>query len=210
MIASWRFGVVYLLLLAAVAFVALHEDVSVPVAKPLADIPARLGTWRAVDDVRFSEAVLKQLRPSDYLYRVYADEEGRQVSLYLGYHGGGPDSGPIHSPKHCLPGSGWHNEGEQKVELVSGDQRIDLVQSVYGNGSDKELFLYWFQVKGRTLTGEYALKFAEVTNSILHNRRDSAFIRVSVPYKQSPEVAVALGERFVRDFYPEIARVLPQ
>lgn len=207
---KFRFYLVYALLLGTALFVFLHEDVEVPTARPLDEIPTRLDGWTKTEETRFSEAVLKQLRPTDYLYRVYADDTRRSVSLYLGYHGGGPESGPIHSPKHCLPGSGWMNISEQSKTLTIGDDEVRLVEAVYQNGGQRELFLYWFQVKGATLTNEYALKLAEITNSILHNRRDSTFVRISVPYREGDTGALEVGERFVRDFYPHIKAVLPR
>lgn len=207
---KFRFYLVYALLLGTALFVAFHEDVQVPTARPLDEIPTRLDGWTKTEETRFSEAVLKQLRPTDYLYRVYADDGRRSVSLYIGYHGGGPESGPIHSPKHCLPGSGWMNISEQSKTLTIGDDEVRLVEAVYQNGGQRELFLYWFQVKGATLTNEYALKLAEITNSILHNRRDSTFVRISVPYREGDTGALEVGERFVRDFYPHIKAVLPR
>lgn len=207
---NYRFYVVCILLVLTALFVHFHRDVQVPVAKPLTDIPERLDGWVKVDETRFSEAVLKLLRPTDYLYRVYADSSRQPVSLYIGFHGGGPDSGPIHSPKHCLPGSGWLNISETTKSFTVGDDRINLVEAVYQNGDARELFLYWFQVRGESMTSEYALKYAEIKNSILYNRRDSAFIRISIPYRQGDEGSLAAGTRFVRDFYPQIKEVLPQ
>ena len=113
-----RYYVVYGLLILTTSFVAWHKDVQVPVARPLEEIPLKLGDWSKISESRFSEAVLAQLRPTDYLYRVYADAANHQVSLYIGYHGGGPDSGPIHSPKHCLPGGGWHRISEKNRTLT--------------------------------------------------------------------------------------------
>jgi EpsI family protein len=206
---NYRFYVVCGLLILAAAFVHLHQDVQVPVARPLAEIPVRHSGWVKVDEARFSEAVLKGLRPTDYLYRVYVNGPSHPVSLYLGYHGGGPDSGPIHSPKHCLPGSGWLNLSEKTETFPVGEDQVNLVQAIYQNGDARELFLYWFQVRGESMTSEYALKFAEIRNSILFNRRDSAFIRISVPYRQGDDGVLSLGEQFVRDFYPHIKAVLP-
>jgi len=205
-----RFYMVYGLLILTAGFVAWHKDVQVPVARPLEEIPLTLGDWTKVGESRFSEAVLAGLRPTDYLYRVYADSENHQVSLYLGYHGGGPDSGPIHSPKHCLPGSGWHRLSEKHRTLAIGEDSLALLEAVYQNGDRKELFLYWFQVKGTALTNEYALKFAEIKNSILYKRRDSAFIRISIPFQGDMNDPLAAAERFIRDFYPHIKTALPQ
>lgn len=210
MIKKHRFFVVYLLLIAAALFVHLHGNVAVPVNRSLAEIPQRQGGWRMIGQARFDKRVLEVLQPTDYLYRTYVDDQGHRLTLYLGYHDGGPDSGPIHSPKHCLPGGGWQVLSTAAGVLTVGEEKINLVKAVYQNGQSKELFLYWFQVKGKTLANEYALKLAEVTNSIFHNRKDSAFIRISVPFEDDPDKAVALGERFVQDFYPHIAAVLPR
>ena len=85
-----------------------------------------------------------------------------------------------------------------------------MVQAVYQNVDARELFLYWFQVRGESITNEYVLKLTEVKNSILYSRRDSAFIRLSISFEDNLDGAVAVGERFVRDFYPEILAMLPE
>jgi EpsI family protein len=204
-----RFFIVYLLLIAAAFFVHRHGNIAVPANRPLAEIPQQKSGWRMIGQTRFDERVLEVLLPTDYLYRTYADDQGHRLTFYLGYHDGGPDSGPIHSPKHCLPGSGWQELSTTAGVLTVGEEKINLAKAVYQNGHSKELFLYWFQVKGKTLSNEYALKLAEVTNSIFHNRKDSAFIRVSIPFEDDLDKAVSLGERFVRDFYPSIETILP-
>ena len=206
----YRFLVVCIFLGLAIFFVNSHEDVSVPVNRPLNDIPMTLGDWRMISQSEMGEGVLKNLKPTDYLSRVYVDGAGNRVVFYLGYHGGGPDSGPIHSPKHCLPGSGWQILRQEKKAVPVAGGRVPSVQALYQSGEEKMLFLYWFQVKGAALTNEYALKFAEIKNSMLYNRRDSAFIRISVMAGDDVERAVAVGERFVRDFYPIIVAVLPE
>ncbi|MEA3333065.1 MAG: EpsI family protein [Pseudomonadota bacterium] len=206
----YRFFIVYVLLFGAIFFVYFHEDVLVPVNRPLVDIPTRLRNWRMLSQARFDENILAVLKSTDYLSRVYIDEERNRVSLYLGYHGGGPESGPIHSPKHCLPGSGWQLFSTKEKELSLEGGQVSMVQAVYQNGDARELFLYWFQVRGESITNEYILKFTEIKNSILYNRRDSAFIRLSVPFEGDPGAVVALGERFLKDFYPEISAVLPE
>ncbi|WP_321532698.1 exosortase C-terminal domain/associated protein EpsI [uncultured Desulfuromonas sp.] len=205
-----RFYLIYLVLIMTAVFVSFHRDVQVPVAKPLAEIPLRVANWTQVDDVYFSEAVLDQLRPTDYLYRVYVNDDKQLVTLYVGYHGGGPNSGPIHSPKHCLPGSGWQAVSEKSKALTIDGDEVQLVEAVYQHGDRREIFWYWYQVKGESLTNEYALKFAEILNSIRYRRRDSAFIRISSIFQGADHVSSSAVEQFVRDFYPKIKAVLPQ
>jgi len=207
---KFRFWIVYGLLIGATFFVHLHHDITVPVNRPLREIPAHLQGWRMVSQWHFDDSILQVLKPTDYVYRQYVGSEGSRVSFYLGYHGGGKNSGPVHSPKHCLPGAGWHRLSEQNVRIHVGGEGVSMVQAVYQNGESKELFLYWFQVMGKCLTNEYSLKLTDIFNSIVHGRRDAAFIRISIPFDGSDKNALATGRRFVRDFYPVIESFLPR
>jgi len=205
-----RFIIVYLLFALTALYLHLHADIAVPSSKPLGQFPQTHANWKMTSEWAFSANVLNVLKASDYISRQYSDDAGNKVTLYLGYHSGGKDSGGIHSPKHCLPGSGWFEVSSQRGLLDLGGQPVKVVRSIYQKGESKELFLYWFQVKGMILSDEYSLKLAEITNSLLYRRRDSAFIRISVPFEVDQTKAVALGERFTKDFYPVIQEFLPK
>ena len=158
---------------------------------------------------RFSEDILNVLKPTDYLSRNYEGSSVKRIGLYIGYHDGGNESGEIHSPKNCLPGSGWQELSAAKMDLNEPLGKISLVKAIYQKGESRELFLYWFQVQDKTLSDEYSLKLAEITSSIIHGRKDAAFIRVSVPIEVGEHEAAAAGVRFIRDFYPLIREFLP-
>lgn len=210
MLTSVRFIIVYLLLAAAALFLCLHRDLPVPVKRPFSQFPVQVASWHMSSEATFSDSVLEALKPTDYLYRQYVADGGGNVTLYIGFHGGGKGSGGIHSPKHCLPGSGWYEESSRRRQLEGGNERINLVQSVYRKGEGRELFLYWFQVRDRSLNDEYSLKLAEISGSLLQRRRDSAFIRISVPFEGDERAALELGERFIREFLPSIREFLPR
>ncbi len=209
-IKSWRFIILYLLLGVAALYVYTRSEASVPVNKLLALFPQQAGEWTMTGQARFDERVLAVLLPTDYLSRRYESDSGEQVSLYIGYHDGGPNSGPIHSPKQCLPGSGW-NYLENEIKHVNHkDHVIPYVSAIYQKDTEKQLFLYWFQVRDQILTNEYMLKLGMVKNSMLSNRRDSSFIRLSVMVSDGEEKATETGEKFIRDFYPAIREALPR
>lgn len=199
----------YLLLMAVWSYIHFHTQTPVPVSRPLNEFPASYREWRMTSQSRFSEEILNVLKPTDYLSRQYEGKEGGRVGLYVGYHDGGRESGEIHSPKHCLPGSGWQQVSTAPLLLSEPQCRINLVKAVYQKGTSKELFFYWFQVHETTLTNEYALKLAEVMNTLLHGRRDATFIRVTVPFDTDEEQAVKRGIGFIRDTYPLIRSFLP-
>jgi EpsI family protein len=158
----------------------------------------------------FSENILNVLKPTDYLYREYKDAGGKTVGLYVGYHSGGKESGGIHSPKHCLPGSGWYEMSSRRGVLKIPGGTINLVRAIYQKGESRELFIYWFQVRDHSISDEYSLKMAEIMNSVLYRRRDESFIRVSVPIGLDIGQATDIGEQFIRDFEPVFREYLPR
>ena len=205
-----RFLIVFLLLILAGLYINLHSDIEVPLNRSFKDFPMEHKGWDIISESHFSDDVLDVLRPTDYMLRKYAGTEGVPVSLYIGYHSGGKDSGPIHSPKNCLPGSGWYSVSEETMSVRSGLKGIGLVKAVYQKGFSKEIFFYWFHVRGQSLTNEFALKVAEIKNSMLYRRRDSAFIRISVDVESDEDMSLLVGEKFIKDFYPIIVEFLPE
>lgn len=210
MIKPARFIVVYVMIIVIGLYINLHADIAVPMNRPFAEFPRTLGAWQAAAEHSFSQNILNVLKPTDYLYREYLNTaDGSRVQLYIGYHNGGKEAGGIHSPKHCLPGSGWYETISGKVPLELQGRTEQVVRAVYQKGADKILFLYWFQMKGRMLDNEYALKLGEIANSLRYGRRDEAFIRISVPDVDNQEQAEETAKRFTREFKPVIDAFLP-
>jgi EpsI family protein len=208
---NWsRFIIVYVLFAVAVLVISFHRDSVVPTNRPFAEFPQQVKSWQMSNRTEFSAEVLGVLKPTDYLYHQYKDSTGKTVSLYVGYHGGGKGGGEIHSPKHCLPGSGWYEVSTRSGVLKTPGGSVNLVRAVYQKGDSKELFLYWFQVRDRSISNEYYLKLAQIANSALYRRRDASFIRVSVPVDTDVEQATARGEQFIRDFEPLFREFLPR
>jgi len=205
-----RFMTVYTLFTAAALVITLHRDTDVPINRPFSEFPEQVRSWQMSKRNEFSDNVLSKLKATDYLFREYTDVDGKKVSLYIGYHGGGKEGGEIHSPKHCLPGGGWYEVSSHQKQLAIPGGTINLVRAVYQKGENREQFFYWFQVLDRSISDEYSLKLAEIVNSALHRRRDAAFIRVSVPVEADIDQATAKGEQFIRDFEPLFREYLPR
>jgi EpsI family protein len=209
MIKNSRFFVVYILIIATGLYINLYSEITVPINRSLKELPLSYKGWKMVSESIFDENILEKLRPTDYVLRRYVGSEKIPVYLYVGYHGGGNNSGEIHSPRHCLPGSGWLKIKEDKISINSESGKINLVKAIYQKGEEKELFFYWYKVRGETLSSEFALKFTQIINSMLYRRKDAAFIRVSVPFESDENIASSVGIKFIKDFYPVIERFLP-
>lgn len=190
-------------------YMVMHQDMEVPLARPFSEFPPSQNGWRMAGQSNLSSDVLKVLMPTDYLSRRYVAADGTQVDMYLSYFNGGPDSGGIHSPKHCVAGAGWTELYSRRATMDLGGEKVNLVQSSYAKGASREVIYYWFAMRGQTLSDEYSLKIAEITGSMFYRRRDQSFIRISVQAKDNPGVAEKRIEDFLRDFYPTIREFLP-
>lgn len=204
-----RFILVLVLVGAMGLYMTMHRDLEVPLSRPFSEFPPSHNGWRMAGQSALSASVLKVLLPSDYLSRRYEAEDGTQVDMYLSYFDGGPGSGGIHSPKHCLPGSGWTELSSQRMTMELGGETVKLVRAIYAMGDNREVIYYWFAMRGQTLSDEYSLKLAEITGSMFHRRRDQSFIRISVRARDNLDVAEKRIVDFLRDFYPMIREFLP-
>lgn len=204
-----RFLVLFVLLAGMGLYMALHRDQVVPMARPFSAFPPSHQGWRMVAQSTLSSNVLKVLMPTDYLSRRYVAEDGSEVDMYLSYFDGGPDSGGIHSPKHCVAGAGWTELYSRPTTIDLGGEKLNLVRSAYAKGESKEVIYYWFAMRGRTMSDEYSLKLSEITGSMFHSRRDQSFIRISILAKDNTEQAEERIKDFLRAFYPVIREFLP-
>jgi EpsI family protein len=202
--------VIGILLILTGSYKTLHADLLTPLNRPFSGFPQTVNGWQMSSQDTFSSQTLEVLKPTDYLARTYTDKSGTAVQLYIGYHGGGEGGGEIHSPKHCLPGSGWQELASVQGFVESQGVKINLVKAVYKNDDRVENFYYWFQVRNRTISDEYSLKIAELTGSLLQRRRDAAFIRITLPASLGAARSAEAGERFIKDFYPVIRDFLPR
>jgi EpsI family protein len=181
----------------------------VPIKQDLMTFPYRFDDWQA-RAYELSPGVLEQLRVSNYIMRDYRREDD-SVSVYVGYYETQREGAQIHSPRHCLPGSGWVAAGTEVRTLeFEGHRPINVMQAVYQRNEAKEVFLYWYQMKDTTITNEYLLKLQMVYNSLKYRRNDAAFIRLSAPVRTTVADAVSSIEAFMEDFVPLLPDYLPE
>lgn len=204
-----RFIALYLLLFATALLFTLLKTGAAPTMKPLTEIPQKFGEWRMLQQDLFKSDMLEVLRPTDYLSRTYGNEKGDIVRLYIGFHDGSDKSGPIHSPKHCLPGNGFTVISEEKLQIPAGRVNLNLVQSLYQKDGEKELFLYWFQLREKSVTNEYSLKLEQLLNSVMYKRRDASFVRISIPITTDKNASSRIAQKFIADFYPLFVEIMP-
>src|SRR5262249_62192188 len=118
-----------------------------------------------------------------------------------------------HSPKNCLPGSGWEIVKTDQVALWPDNPTHPTMinQFVIENNGEKAMVLYWYQAIGRVIASEYWGKFYLVMDALRTGRRDGAIVRfvtgMSKDSDGKAETQVAL--QMARTMAPLLPRYLP-
>lgn len=151
-------------------------------SRPLSSLPLTLGTWHALgSDQKLDRRTLEILRPQSYLLRNYMDPYGRLCALFVAYFGLQQEGQMIHSPRHCLPGSGWQITSRRRVMVPAGRGRHYSVNHlVLSNELDRLSVLYWYQGRGKVEPDEYRDRLSLMIDGILHDRSDGALVRLTM------------------------------
>jgi EpsI family protein len=181
-----------------------------PLRRNLDDFPTQVGAWQGREVTRLDVETLNVLKVSDYIMRRYVDAGGPGIWLYLGYWESQRRGAQMHSPKNCLPGSGWEPVEATIVPITVGaGHTIHVNRFVVQKGDQRELVLYWYRAQGEDVPGEVAAKAAMVKNAIARNRTDGALVRVSAPVTTSVNETSARLTTFVQALYPRLGDYLP-
>ena len=201
------------LVVQATLFYAASRGERVPASRPLDLFPAQLGNWREVQDYPVEQEIKDQLRADDLLSRVYGKPESRAgAAFFVAYFKTQRTGQSPHSPKNCLPGSGWEPEatGFLDVAVEGQPEPIRINRYVVSHGDDKSVVLYWYQSRRRVTASEFSAKFWLVMDSIRYHRSDTALVRVTVPIAHNdPDAATRTGVEFVRIMFPVLKGYLP-
>jgi EpsI family protein len=200
------------LLLQTVAFYAVaFRPETVPPVAPLITFPEQLGAWRMAKDMPVEKDVQDVLRADDTLSRIYLSPQNEVSYLWIAYFKTQRYGQSPHSPKNCLPGSGWEpvEDAKMTIRVPAWDTPITINRYVVQHGDDRSVSLYWYQSHGRVIAGEMAARFWLVADSIRYRRSDTTLVRITVPVRDSVRQAVDTGIKFAQSAFPVVVRQLP-
>lgn len=202
------------LLIQAMAFYAVaSRPETVPPVAPLTDFPSYFGGWRMVQTYPVEKEIQEVLKADDLMSRAYANPSFAQPAyLFVAYFKTQRTGQSPHSPKNCLPGSGWQTVSDSRVPIAVPDWPAPIVINRYivEHGDERSVTLYWYQSHNRVIASEFAAKFWAVADSLRYHRSDTALIRIVVEVRNNDiEGATQTGYNFVRSAFPEVLKQLP-
>jgi len=185
-----------------------------PQHRELSTAPAQFGGWSQVAEFQIEQDVKDVLKADDLLSRSYANRAFPVTPhLFVAYFNSQRTGQAPHSPKNCLPGSGWVPSQSDTVHLdVPGRATpIEMNRYVVSLGSAKSLVLYWYQSRDRVVASEYTAKFYVVADAIRYNRTDTALVRVVVPMGNGVDLdhAQAAANDFIRSSFMPLRQHFP-
>jgi len=199
------------LVLQAILFYSASSGDSTPLHSPLSAFPTTFGDWHLKQEGVVEKETLDVLRADDVLTRSYAQPGVNDANLFIAFFKTQRYGQSPHSPKNCLPGSGWQWSESGIISVPVGNETIRINRYVVAKGDDESIVLYWYQSQGEVIANEFAAKYYLVRNSIRRHRSDTSLVRVVVPVisgKKQEADAIALS--FVKDAYPVINSYLPR
>jgi EpsI family protein len=211
--AGARYWVMLAVLLGATTGMAyLSKREATPPARPLSDFPTQIAGFTTVANWPLEAKYLDVLGVSDYLNRGYFSPSQGLVTLYIGYFRSQRTGASIHSPKNCLPASGWQPEKASIYELPLDDgRRVPINLYIIRKDLDEQLVLYWYQAHGRVVASEFWGKFYLVYDALRLNRTDAALVRITTPVVHGDEEqARGRAIAFAKQITHDVDQIIPR
>jgi EpsI family protein len=201
------------LLAQAGAFYGFSRNENIPSRAPLSNFSINNTSWQMIQNVELDKDTLEVLKADDITSRVYQNQEnGRYATLFVAYFETQRTGKAPHSPKNCLPGSGWVETqgGTINIDVPHRPAPITVNRYVVARGENQSVVLYWYQSRDRVIASEYAAKIYTVTDAIRYNRSDTALVRVIVAVDAgNTDRAVDTAVSFVKAFFDPLRSYLP-
>jgi EpsI family protein len=185
-----------------------------PPRQELHSFPRQLGNWNGTD-LEIDEETRRVLGPGDFLRRIYnvPDLEQPSIDLFIAYFPSQRAGDTIHSPKNCLPGSGWTPVESSQVTLsVASHSPFPANRYVIAMGGKQQLVLYWYWAHDRGVASEYWAKYYLIADSIKMHRSDGSLVRIVTPLAAG-ETSGAAEQRllpFVEQVVSRLSTYIPR
>jgi EpsI family protein len=194
-----------------------HSPVAMQPAAPLESVlPEVSGLTTVPQVVGAAERQLAGM--TEVVARAFERDSAVEFTTLVSYYDKQVQGTTIHSPRNCLPGSGWEivKPGRRQLD-VDGSPHV-VNSYLLKNGASVALTYYWYQGRGRVVANEYEVKWNLLRDAALFRRTEEALVRVMVPIRTpgagwdeaSYLRAQRLGDDIAARMIREVGRVMPR
>ena len=166
-------------------------------AQPLDTIDRQIAGWNMTADEPLTAGILDQLKLTSYVARTY-QKEGKKLDLFVAYYAQRRAGESMHSPKHCLPGSGWEIWKHDSAMVPVNGGQVKINQYSIQNGEQRMLVFYWYQSKHRIIASEYMGKILLARDALVDGRTAGSLVKITLPDTPSaPAEAIAVASLLI-------------
>lgn len=201
-----------LLLAQSALFYGLSRGEPAVETSALASFSNQIGRWRMLRETPLDDDIRATLRADDYLARDYAGPNGATVNLFAAFFKTQRAGETPHSPKNCLPGSGWVWSVSDVIPVsIAGRAPIEVNRYIVSKGDDKAVVLYWYQSRDRVVASEFRAAAFTAWDALRYNHTDTALVRVVVPIADNRDgAATRSGVEFVQTIFSPLRAFFPR
>ena len=185
------------------------DERTIPIPR-LQEVPMDLGKWNAPGEESLEKNVTLYLRPDDYILRDYVDPSQRtSVNLFVAYFKSLQNSFGPHSPRICLPGSGWWVRSSKidSVQMPGRTEPIPVNEYLLDKSGERILVLYWYQNDRNVWAEEFEAKLRLLPDLIRYKRADVSLVRLVTPVRSSDTTSeLATSVEFARAVFPQLVK----
>lgn len=204
-----------------VLILGVHRQEAMPLRSSLEDLPRSFNEYATSRDLTVSPEEVRVAGMDNYVMRVYEKDSLANFSLYVGYYELQQQGHTAHSPKNCLPGSGWEPLNQRTATITTADgAKHEVNRYLLMKGNAVALVYYWYQGRGRVAFDEYHVKWDLLRDAAIHGRTEEALVRIVVPVQlqtaakgaildEQAAPADSLATDVARKLIPEVFKALP-
>jgi EpsI family protein len=183
-----------------------------PALPALSQFPAAFGGWKELREDPIDADVAGTLRADRLLSRTYTDRAGRPAQFLVAwFQSQRAGASQPHSPKVCLPASGWTPESTGEMAIATAAGTIAVNRYVVASRGQRAVVLYWYQSARRAVAGEWASKLWLVADAVRDRRTDMALVRIVVESQPGGDRrASGTAANFAGSAYPLLVQQLPR
>jgi EpsI family protein len=197
------FGVTLALLLGTTVLNGVTaRRVPQPLASPLHEIDGTIADWHAATDHVLPDPTLRALAPTAYLVRTYR-KDNVPLDLFIAFYAQQRAGESMHSPKHCLPGSGWEIWKHDSAVVPVHGSEVQINKFSIQNGPARMLMFYWYQSKTRIVASEYLGKLLLARDTVFSGNTSGSIVRIMLPDTPNSHMQ---GISFAASLIPEVER----
>ncbi len=170
-------------------------------------IPLIAGDWLGRER-ELSNEESEILRANRTFSATYQTPTSTEIDLFIAYFTSQKYGSSIHSPRNCLPGSGWTISSIKKSPWTMDSRSFILNKMIIQREGQRFMVYYWYITRSGEIDSEMGLKLDLIRNSLMGKATDGALIRVTAPLgaglNDNPDV-----QEFIKKFEKDIYSSLP-